>query len=172
MPTATATMTAIAPPKTRPELLLAPGIPALPNPEATAFVCDVVGPTALVALKPLVAGTGPIAKLVVGFVLAAVVCGPTSSRIEEVMFTDDVMLGADVMLAGDAVVLGGQVKREFESVSRVIARKCVATAAPVKVVNAVTVDPLNADAPPVALHAIYVVPWIAHPKVAVLAHCC
>jgi hypothetical protein len=163
-------MTAITPPKTLHELILAPGTPALPSPEATAFVCEEVGTAVLAALKPLVAGTDPIAKLVV--VPAAVVCGPISSKIEEVMFTDDVMLGADVMLAGAAVVLGGQVNREFESVSRAMARKCVATAEPVKVVNAVTVDPPNADAPPVALHARYVVPWIAHPKVAVLAHWC
>ena len=70
------------------------------------------------------------------------------------------------------VVLDGQVKRAFESVSRVIARKCVATSDPVKVVYAVTVDPLSPDGPPVALHAIYVFSWIAHPKVAALARCC
>jgi len=52
----------------------------------------------------------------------------------------------------------------------------VATSEPEKVVNAVTIDALSADGPPVALHAIYVIPWIAHPKVtaceaAVRANC-
>jgi hypothetical protein len=130
--------TATAPLITRPKLLLAPGIPPLPNPDATAFVCDalvvvVVGTTMLVVvpfelLPALVTPTDPIVELVATFVLAAaVVCGATSSKIEEVMLEDDVMVGADMLLAEDAVVeavvLVGQVKREFEFVSRAMSRK-------------------------------------------------
>jgi hypothetical protein len=137
-----ATTTATAPLITRPKLLLAPGIPALPNPDATAFVCDAlavvdVGTTMLVVVVPLellptlVTRTDPVVKLIATFVLAAAaaVCGATISKIEEVMLRDDVMVGADMLLAEDAVVetvvlvLVGQVKREFESVSRVMARK-------------------------------------------------
>jgi hypothetical protein len=47
----------------------------------------------------------------------------------------------------------------------------VATSEPVKVVYAVTLDPLSADGAPVALHAIYVFPSIAHSNIAALAYC-
>lgn len=92
-----AATTAMTPPRTQPKLQLAPGIPALPNPDATAFVCDalpvVVETATLVEAVPLkllptlVTDTDPTAELVGAFmVAAAVVCGATSSKIEEVMF--------------------------------------------------------------------------------------
>jgi len=130
-----AATTATAPLITRPKLLLAPGILPLPNPDATAFVCDalavvVVGTAMLVVVVPLellptlVTCADPVVKLVLA---AAVVCGATNSKIEDVMLRDDVMVGADVLLVEDdvveTVVLVGQVKREFESVSRAMARK-------------------------------------------------
>jgi hypothetical protein len=59
----------------------------------------------------------------------------------------------------------GYVKRSEEAVWSAISRKCVATESPVKVVNAVTMEPPD---PPVALQARYVVPWIAQPRVAAL----
>jgi hypothetical protein len=133
-----ATTTATAPLITWPKLLLAPGIPALPNPDATAFVCDalavvVVGTRLFVdvpleLLPTLVTGTDPIVEVIATFVLAAaVVSGATNSKIEEVMSTDDAVVGADMLLAEDAVVetavLVGHVKRAFESVSRVMPRK-------------------------------------------------
>jgi len=140
-----ATTTATAPLKTRPKLLLAPGVPAFPNPDATAFVCDalaIVGrmklvPNTIELFPALVTCTDPIDEVVVTFVLAAaVVCGATSPKIEEVTLKDDVMVGIDLLLVDDVdvvelaedfvvetVVRGGQVKRECESVSRAMARK-------------------------------------------------
>ena len=174
--------TATTPLITRPKSLLAPGVPALPNPDATAFVCDalavVVAGTAVVVplelLPTLVTGADPVVELVAKFVLgAAVDSGATNSKIEEVISSDDVMDGADTLLVEDAVVetavLVGQVKREFEFVSMAMARKWVATSAPVNVVYAVTIEPLSADGPPVALHAMYVFPSIAHPRLTALA---
>ena len=82
------------PPRAQPKLQLAPGIPALPNPDATAFVCDALPVVAVetmlveaVSLKLLPTLVACIAELVGALVVvAAVVCGATSSKIEEVMF--------------------------------------------------------------------------------------
>lgn len=146
IPAAMAATTATTPLKTPPRLLLAPGEPAFPNPDATVFVCDalamvgtikLVGAVPIALLPALVTCPDPFDEVVVAFALAvAVVCGATSPKIEEVLLKNDVVVGTDLLLADvvdveelvedfvvEDVVRGGQVRRECESVSRAMARK-------------------------------------------------
>ena len=173
--------TASMPPTTHPNPQLTLLEPAFPSPDALAFAvaavlvlegaCVVVpGPSAIPS--PVVEA---VAELLEGPVDVASV-GATKSKIEDVKFAVESLAevivdeGDDVVEGlGDeegAVVLGmGNVIMAAEAVSIGMPRKCVATASPVKVVNAVRAEPPD---PPVALHARYVVPSIAQPRVAIL----